>query len=309
MIVWNAYKSKVRCLCFSPDGKQLASVAEKVSGVRLWEPTTGQNLGELRGRWGFTWGVCFSPDGKLIATVTADYRVVIWDRETQKALSAPEETDIRYGPAFAPDSSSVAASGYGSVAIWNDPATAHPDTLGPYNGSNWQPDTQLKFDAGDYVTDKFDSIAFSPDGQWVVAHGLFRAVVWNRKTRKVARVISHTLETDFLTSVAFSPDSTRLVIGYEKCAEIHPVKKKAKAVELKGHTQFVRAVGFTPDGQTAMTASSDGLVRFWDAATGTQTRVFDWNIGRLYSACFSPDGLTCAAGGENGQIVVWDVDT
>jgi len=29
MIVWDAYKTKVRCLCFSPDGKQLASVAEK----------------------------------------------------------------------------------------------------------------------------------------------------------------------------------------------------------------------------------------------------------------------------------------
>src|SRR5262245_33350053 len=79
-------------------------------------------------------------------------------------------------------------------------------------------------------------------------------------------------------------------------------------VVLKGHTLFVRAVDFTPDARTAMTAASDGLVRFWDAATGKQTRVFDWKIGKLSSAAFSPDGLTCAAGGENGQIVVWDVD-
>ncbi len=307
MRVWDAHKSKVRYLAFRPDGRTLASAAEKTAGVRLWSPATGEKAGELRGRWGFVSGVAFSPDGKLIATATMNYRVVIWDAEACRPLSAPEEGQTRYSPAFSPDGGCVAATGWHGVVVWNAPALAHPDTLGPYSGEVWKPDATFEFDGRDQVVDKFDSLAFSPDGARVAANGCFRAVVWDRATGKVERVIRHA-DTDALTALAFAPDGERLAIGYGKTAEVHRLDKKERSVVLSGHTLFVRAVGFTPDGRTAMTAGSDGTVRFWDAATGAQLRVFDWGIGRVYSAAFSPDGLTCAAGGENGQIVVWDVD-
>jgi WD40 repeat protein len=308
MLVWNAYKTKVRCLAFSPDGAQLASSAERASSVRLWEPTTGRKLGELRGRWGFVSGMSYSPDGTLLATTTMDYRVVVWDVAKREALSAPEHLDMRYGPAFAPDESCVAAGGQDGVALWRDPATPHPETLSLYNGESWEPDEQFKYDGKDYLAHTFDSLAFSPNGRLLAAQGLYVVVIWNCKTRKAQRVIKHSLETEFRSVLAFSPNGERLALGFERNAEIHPVSGKGKVVKLAGHAGFVRAVGFTPDGRTAMTAAGDGAVRFWDAATGKQLRAFDWGIGKLYSAAFAPDGLTCAAGGENGQVVVWDVD-
>ncbi|MBN9122278.1 MAG: hypothetical protein J0I06_24580 [Planctomycetes bacterium] len=307
MLVWNAHKSKVRHLAFSPDGARLASAAEKAATVRLWEPTTGRKLGELPGRWGFTSGVAFSPDGKRIATTTMNFRVAIWDAEARRPLAVAAASQTRYGPAFAPDGSCVAATGWAGVAVWRDPAVPHPETLGPYADSNWGPDERFEFDGKDYVVDKFDSLAFSPDGRLVAANGIFRAVVWDRATRAVHRVVPHD-EVDALSVVSFSPDGRRLAIGFGKAAEIHPLKGKGRRVVLTGHTMAVRAIGFAPDGRTAVTASSDGTVRFWDAATGAPTRTFDWGIGRVYGAALSPDGLTCAAGGEKGQIVVWDVD-
>jgi WD40 repeat protein len=87
-----------------------------------------------------------------------------------------------------------------------------------------------------------------------------------------------------------------------------PIDGDGPVVTLRGHTLFVRGMGFTRDGQSVITAGSDGSVRLWDANTGAERRSFDWGIGKLYAAAFSPDGLTCAAGSENGQVVVWDVD-
>lgn len=308
MLVWNAHKKKVRCLAFAPDGSALASAAERITTVKLWNPTTGAPVGELLGRWGFVSGVAFSFDGKLIATTTMNSYLVIWDAETRDSVAVASDMYTRYAPAFAPDGARVAAGGTEGVPVWANPC-APALTRDEYDNITWEPERRYTFDGGDGLTDRFDSVAFSPNGKWIAGHGLFRAVIWDRdKPSKPARVIPHSLESDFLSCCAFSPDSERLAIGFERNAEIHPVRGKSKPVILKGHTRFVRAVGFTPDGRTLMTACGDGCARLWDAHTGELRRTYDFGIGRLYSGAFSPDGLTCAAGGESGQIVVWDVE-
>lgn len=309
MLVWNAHKKKVRCLAFAPDGGALASAAERITTVKLWNPTNGAPTGELAGRHGYVSGVAFSPDSKLIATTTMNSRVLIWEAKTHIAMGFPFDFQTRYAPAFAPDGTALAAGGHNGVPVWADPGS--PPAPPPENarGGEWRPSARYTSDGGDALTDRFDSVAFSPDGKWLAGHGLFRAVIWNRdEPSKPARVIPHSLETDFLSCCAFSPDSERLAIGFERNAEIHPVRGKSKPVILKGHTRFVRAVGFTPNGRTLMTACGDGCARLWDAHAGELRRTYDFGIGRLYSGALSPDGLTCAAGGETGQIVVWDVE-
>jgi WD40 repeat protein len=57
-----------------------------------------------------------------------------------------------------------------------------------------------------------------------------------------------------------------------------------------------------------VTASSDGTVRFWDAATGAPRGSFDWRTGKVRCVAVSPDGLTVASGGQDGRIVIADVD-
>jgi WD40 repeat protein len=220
----------------------------------------------------------------------------------------PHDFNARYAPAFAPDGQSLAAGGHRGVPVWANPGAPPPPPPEDARGGEWAPSTRYTFDGGS-LTDRFDSVAFSPNGKWLAAHGLFRAVIWDRaKPDKPHRNIQHMLEVDFLSCCAFSPNSERLAIGFERNAEIHPVSGKSKPVVLKGHTRFVRAVCFTPDGRTLMTACGDGFARLWNADTGELLRAYDFGIGKLYSGAFAPDGLTCAAGGETGQIVVWDVE-
>jgi WD40 repeat protein len=234
--------------------------------------------------------------------------LVVWDASTRASVALASDRSTRYAPAFAPDGASVAAGGSDGVPVWVNPG-APVRTIDEYDNITWEPAQRYAFDDGDALTDRFDSVAFSPNGKWLAAQGPHRAVIWDRaKPNNPTRIIPHSLETDFLSCCAFSPDSERLAIGFERNAEIHPVRGKAKPVVLKGHTRFVRAVGFTPDGRTLMTACGDGRARLWNAHTGELLRTYDFGIGRLYSGAFSPDGLTCAAGGETGQIVVWDVE-
>lgn len=104
----------------------------------------------------------------------------------------------------------------------------------------------------------------------------------------------------------FLPDG-RIAIANGRYVYLLP-PDGSQPLALSGHEQQVNAVAIMPDGRRLLTASHDGSIRTWDAATGASGPSFDWSIGPVTALAFSPDGLTCAAAGLNGNVVVWDVD-
>src|SRR5262249_34381953 len=48
---------------------------------------------------------------------------------------------------------------------------------------------------------------------------------------------------------------------------------------LKGHTEALYAVAFTPDGQYVVTGSFDKTLKVWDAATGKEFKTFGGPAG------------------------------
>jgi WD40 repeat protein len=72
---------------------------------------------------------------------------------------------------------------------------------------------------------------------------------------------------------------------------------------LHGHTDTVRSVTFSPNGQLLASGSSDHTVRLWNPATGERVgQPLMGHTNWVWSVAFSPDGKLLASGaGGNGQ--------
>ena len=78
---------------------------------------------------------------------------------------------------------------------------------------------------------------------------------------------------DAVTSVAVSPDGTRLATGaYDDTARIWDLETGEPLAVLQGHESAVRSVAFSPDGTRLATGSQDKTARIWDMESGRKHR-------------------------------------
>lgn len=99
-------------------------------------------------------------------------------------------------------------------------------------------------------------------------------------------------------------------------------------VVLKGHTERVNSLAFSPDGKLLASGSADGTVRLWQVSERRIAHTFEGPLGQpstIYQGrpaghvtcvAFSPDGKKLAAGGGRwwddpmvGGVKLWQVDS
>jgi WD40 repeat protein/serine/threonine protein kinase/tetratricopeptide (TPR) repeat protein len=171
-------------------------------------------------------------------------------------------------------------------------------------------------------TSSVTSVAFSPDGTRIVTGGgdqnqPFEVKVWDARTgmflfdlkglpQKVPGVNIP------VVSVAFSPDSKRIVTaGGDKTARVWDAKG-ALQLELKDHAGDVSCAAFSPDGTqiaTGFRADNAGIVKVWDVRTGKA--VLDWrgHESGTTRLAFSPDGTRIVTAGTDKAVRVWEART
>ncbi|MBN9119889.1 MAG: hypothetical protein J0I06_12135 [Planctomycetes bacterium] len=108
---------------------------------------------------------------------------------------------------------------------------------------------------------------------------------------------------------AVSPDGSRLAVALGSNVVVWALASKRVLFALKGHSEVVNAVCFSPDGSRIATASNDTHAIVWDAADGRPLHKLAGHWRWASAVAFAPDGKTLATGGYDKTVRLWDVSS
>ena len=155
--------------------------------------------------------------------------------------------------AYSPDGSQLAVSGYREVLLHHADGTGLVARL-----------------LG--VSDRVQSIVFSPDGKLLAAVGgtparFGEVQIWDAASHELKRSI--TVSSDTLFGASFSPDGSRLAVG---CADntirVLAVDTGKELLKLAHHDNWVFGTAFSLDGKRLVSVGRDRAVKLTETATG-----------------------------------------
>ncbi|CAE6427470.1 unnamed protein product [Rhizoctonia solani] len=109
-------------------------------------------------------------------------------------------------------------------------------------------------------------------------------------------------------SAVFSPDGTQIAVGVGSEVElISALTGKRLSSPLKGHTNTVLSVQFSPNGTLVASCSLDKTVCLWSIKGETSPGLLLAPRHATQANCikFSPDGAFIASGANDGTIRIW----
>jgi WD40 repeat protein len=340
-------------VAWSADDKFLATGGGD-RNVRIWDPASGSEVMTLKGHEGTVLALAWDPELNRLASGGADEEgkvdktILIWDLASGIATPLEGHLDRVLSLAFSPDGNSLASgSADRTTILWDarslspiNSLTDHSHWVTGVDFSATRPPT-LATGSFDRSVILYDIITQRPLNSELAQNiGSIQSLYFGEET--VVEAIDSrgnlaTLDVETsdqekrpLTSIvgapvsaAFSPDGTKLVLGYED-GEIKVLDAQTGSQllpSMNSEAGEVLSMAFSPDNQTlaaSVCSEADAEldicvkndIQLWDLTTGTlQDTHTSSHTDLITSLAFSPDGGTLASGSKDRSIILWDLAT
>jgi WD40 repeat protein len=265
---------------FSQDGRMLAAINDQsrfvLLNLRTAETEDSFPLGKLPLS---LWTGAVSDDFRVLVHPLPEGGLRVWDLQSRKSVDLESHEMPSTWTAIAPDGSTLLAGGNKDSVLW------------------WN--LQAPSEAPLRITGK--GALFSQNGAVVVTLHHRSIKLWNPTTRLLKAEFPVTADFGFGTSLALSNDGGVLAAGS------NPITETENAIRLwdthngkllgvcKGHTQGVRWLAFSPEGETLASVSDDSNLRFWNVRTQQELFSIQRLADPVRNILFSPNGHWLAA--------------
>ncbi len=161
------------------------------------------------------------------------------------------------------------------------------------------------------------NVNFSPDGEIIASASEDDTIkLWKRNGILIDTLKGH---SDDVARVIFSPADRQMLASASYDGTVKLWKQDGEsesykeAQTLKGHSDRVYSVSFSPDGQLLASASADKTVKLWQW-DGNEFKLLKTLEGRqghsneVYQVTFSPDGEIIASASVDRTVKLWRHD-
>ena len=294
---FKGHVNTVMAVAVFPDGRRMVTSSVE-NTLRLWDLKDGVVLKKMEGHRGWVREVAVSGDGQLIASGDDNGEFIAWDAESGESLTQAIKGHSSWicSLDFSADSATLTTGSWDrKTKLWNtkpwqlqgDPIDCHAAV----NCVRYSPSRCGELQVLAIATDK--------DIQ-----------IWNPRTRECTAKFKAAIDSAFNTSLAWTPDGTRLLSGGSASdptiREWDTSTWKQAGDPWCGHTDAINVITVNSTGTLVASASDDKHVRLWRLSDRRTIAVFK-HSKTVWCATFSADGKYIFSGGFHKKISEWAV--
>jgi WD40 repeat protein len=289
---------EISFLEWSPDGTRLAG-ASQTDRLSVWDAASGETLFTHQlDEW--LGGLCWTRDGEQLVAGFEGGDLVVWDPSTGQELRRLSHNPQAWGRAN--DFTAVACSPNSSLVATGQLA----GDFVMWDSSDWEADPQLI----EQYQWPVDGLIWRPDGAALGETHFTTLNMWRIADYSVIQELGG-ISGDS-THMAFSPDGTSLIVGDVVGGVNHWNVPGGEKEMISGGSMFsnhygghIVGVGWSPAGHVFASASDNGRIIIWEAATNHRL-FFLRTPSRIASMAWSPTAEVLAMGGRH-EILLMDL--
>ena len=233
------------------------------------------------------YAIAVSPDSMMIASGDEGGVIQIWDRRSHEKRCIHGDCVVS-SVCFSPDSRWLVSASRDRIV------------------RKWDCGTGLAF-GSPFLGHTSDVNSVCMDGQRIISGSSDRTIrIWSCDTHEL---IGAPIDagSDSVHAVALSKNHIAAAVGLDVC--VFDIETRQQVFSMRGHTDCVWTVAFSPDGSRIVTGSWDMSVRIWDVQTRRQTHTLDGHKNHVISVAFSSDGHWVSSGSIDTTVRVWNSQT